>query len=131
MNLLLDTHVLIWWDVGHSRLAKIVRDAIAQPSNQVYVSAATIWEISVKRAMGKLVFRRSPTETVERSGFQPLPITLRHAERAGELPRHHNDPFDRLLVAQAEIEGFVLATQDRQLARYGVTLLGVARARTP
>jgi len=129
LRLLIDTHVLVWWDTRDSRLAPILREALAEPSNQIFVSAATIWEIALKRALGKLKFGKSPTLTVERSGFDPLPIALRHAERAGELPRHHSDPFDRMLVARAEFEDMVLATQDRQMLAYGVALLGVGAAR--
>ncbi len=85
-----------------------------------------MWEISIKRASGKLEFAAPITKTVEAVGFELLPITAVHAEHAGGLPRHHGDPFDRLLIAQAMLEGLVLATQDPQMRPYGVPLLGLA-----
>ena len=88
------------------------------------VSAVSVWEISIKRASGKLAFRHDILQVLTRTGFDSIDITPRHADRAGSLPLHHADPFDRLLVAQAEIEGFVLVTQDRQLLPYGVPVLG-------
>jgi PIN domain nuclease of toxin-antitoxin system len=89
------------------------------------VSAATIWEISIKRKTGRLVFDGGAIASCKASNFDLLPITAEHAELAGALPLHHTDPFDRMLVAQARIEGLVLLTQDRKLLPYGVPVLGV------
>jgi len=94
--------------------------AIASPQNQVYVSAVTVWEIAIKRALGKLKFAGSAGIAIAEDGFVPLPITVEQAEWAGRLPPLHRDPFDRLLVAQAHLEGLVLVTVDEQILRYQV-----------
>lgn len=96
--------------------------------NEVFVSVASVWEIAIKRAAGKLQFAAPIAETVDRLGFELLPISAAHAEHAGGLPRHHGDPFDRLLVAQAMLEGLVLGTQDAAMRRYGVPTLGPSRS---
>jgi PIN domain nuclease of toxin-antitoxin system len=90
------------------------------------ISSATVWEIAIKRATGKLAFAAPIVETVERLGFELLTITGAHAEHAGGLPRHHGDPFDRMLIAQVALEGLVLGTQDPVMRRYAVPLLGLA-----
>jgi PIN domain nuclease of toxin-antitoxin system len=123
MKLLLDTHAFLWWDTNDDRLPVSVRSAIASPRNEVFVSAVTVWEIAIKRASGKLTFHGSAAKAIEQHGFLPLPITVEHAECAGELPQLHRDPFDRLLVAQAQLEGLVLATVDEQILRYPVPRL--------
>lgn len=125
MDLLLDTHAFIWWAGVDKRLAEVARAAIADAENRVVVSAVTVWEISIKRAIGKLEFRRDTLRVLEQTGFEPLDITARHADLAGSLPLHHADPFDRLLISQASLEGFVLVSQDRKFLPYGVPLLGV------
>jgi len=125
VNLLLDTHAFIWWAGVDERLSETARLAIADAENRVIVSAVTVWEISIKRAIGKLKFSHDILLAIEQAGFETLDITPHHADRAGSLPLHHADPFDRLLVAQAGIEQFVLVTQDRQLLAYGVPLIGV------
>ena len=107
MKILLDTHAFLWWDSKDDRLPFPLRSVIASSENQVYVSAVTVWEIAIKRAIGKLVFGKPIGETIERYEFQPLPITVEHAELAGSLPALHRDPFDRLLVAQAQSEGLL------------------------
>ena len=108
-----------------------VRQAIEDSANDIFISSATVWEIAIKRATGKLTFAAPIVETAERLGFQLLPITAAHAEHAGGLPRHHNDPFDRMLVAQAMLEGLVLGTNDPLMRRYAVPLLGVANTPPP
>jgi PIN domain nuclease of toxin-antitoxin system len=125
VDLLLDTHAFIWWAGVDKRLAEVARAAIADAENRVVVSAVTVWEISIKRAIGKLEFRRDTLRVLEQTGFEPLDITARHADLAGSLPLHHADPFDRLLISQASLEGFVLVSQDRKFLPYGVPLLGV------
>ncbi|MGA2349422.1 MAG: type II toxin-antitoxin system VapC family toxin [Terracidiphilus sp.] len=120
MKLLLDTHALLWWDSDVSKLPEVLRLAIASPHNEVFVSAATVWEIAIKRASGKLIFGQPVGRCIEAHGFRPLPITVEHAEWAGGLPPLHRDPFDRLLVAQAHLEGLVLVTVDDQIVRYQV-----------
>lgn len=103
----------------------MARDAIRDPGNRVVVSAASIWEIAIKRKIGKLSFRHDVLPAIAADGFETIDITPRHADSAGSLPLHHADPFDRLLVAQAGIEQFVLVTEDKQLLPYGVPLIGV------
>jgi PIN domain nuclease of toxin-antitoxin system len=95
--------------------------------NEIFVSIASVWEIAITRASGKLEFAAPIAETVAKLDFELLPISAAHAEHAGGLPRHHGDPFDRLLVAQAMLEGLVLGTQEAALGRYGVPTLGLAR----
>jgi PIN domain nuclease of toxin-antitoxin system len=125
VRLLLDTHVFLWWDRQQRRVPRDLRAVIEDARNQIFVSTATVWEVAIKRAIGKLQFDASIVDTVERLGFEILPITGLHAEHAGGLPRHHNDPFDRLLIAQAYLEGMVLGTQDRLMRPYGVAMLGL------
>jgi len=118
VNLLLDTHVLIWWDEGR-RLSGAARGAI-EAADSVYVSAASAWEVAIKIGLGRLRPARTVEEAADESGFLELPITFRHAQRVSGLPAHHRDPFDRLLVAQAEVEGLTLVTRDPVFERYAV-----------
>jgi PIN domain nuclease of toxin-antitoxin system len=120
MKLLLDTHAFLWWDSSDASLPVALHEAIASPRNQVFVSAVTVWEIAIKRASGKLIFGKAVGNAIEKHGFVSLPITVDHAEWAGALPQLHRDPFDRLLVAQAQLEGLVLVTLDEQIQRYQV-----------
>jgi len=122
VNLLLDTHVLIWWDEGR-RLAAEARRAIAD-ADSVYVSAASAWEVAIKTGLGRLRPTRTVEQAVDESGFLELPVTFRHAERVGKLPPHHRDPFDRLLIAQADVEELTLVSRDSVFARYGVGVIG-------
>jgi len=122
VNLLLDTHVLIWWDEGR-RLTAAARRAI-ETADAVYVSAASAWEVAIKTGLGRLCPTRTVEEAASDSGFLELPVTFRHAERVTELPPHHRDPFDRMLVAQAEVEDLVLVTRDPVFARYGAAAIG-------
>lgn len=101
MKLLLDTHVLIWYLADDSKLTSAVRDLIVDPHNQVFVSAATVWEIAIKKAIGKLDSPDNLPEVLIACRFEVLPINIFHALQAGSLPRHHDDPFDRMLIAQA------------------------------
>ena len=118
MNLLLDTHVLIWWDEGR-RLSGAARRAI-EAADSVYVSAASAWEVAIKIGLGRLRPARTVEEAADESGFLELPITFHHSQRVSGLPAHHRDPFDRLLVAQAEVEGLTLVTRDPVFERYAV-----------
>jgi PIN domain nuclease of toxin-antitoxin system len=121
VNVLLDTHVLIWWDEGR-RLAEEARQAIEE-ADAVYVSAASAWEVAIKTALGRLRPTRTLEEAASDSGFLELPVTFRHADRVTRLPPHHRDPFDRMLVAQAAVEELTLVTRDPVFARYGVALI--------
>jgi PIN domain nuclease of toxin-antitoxin system len=112
VDLLLDTHVLLWWDQGDTRLSPQARTAIADARNRVYVSAASPWEIAIKARKGKLRFTGSPVALIDANGFLPLAISPVHAEAAGALPWTHRDPFDRVLVVQAQREQLVLVHAD-------------------
>ena len=112
MDLLLDTHVFLWWDGGAAQLNPTVRDAIADPRNTVFVSAASVWEIAIKSAKGKLAYAGSPATAITQNGFLSLSIDPEHAERAGHLAWSHTDPFDRVLVAQAQVRNLTLVHAD-------------------
>ena len=122
MRLLLDTHVLLWWLADDPALSKQARRLIADEP-EVLASAASAWEIAIKRALGKLEAPEDLTAALDASGIGQLPIGFEHAAVAGALPRHHDDPFDRMLVAQAQCEGLTLLTSDARIARYAVTVL--------
>ena len=121
MNLLLDTHAVLWW-VGGERLATAAAEAIADPENLTCVSAATVWEISIKEGLGKLRVE-GDLDAILAEDFEPIPITFDDGRRAGALPRHHRDPFDRMLVAQALGRELTLVSRDRRLEPYGVPIL--------
>lgn len=123
MNLLLDAHALLWWLADAPELSAEARDAIADGSNEVTVSAATAWELSIKRAAGKLHAPEDLAGAIASSTFRELPITIEHALAAGALPRHHADPFDRMLVAQAQAEGLTVVTRDTDFDAYDVPVL--------
>ena len=126
MNLLLDTHVVLWWLAGDPRLRGPSREAIEARENQVAISAASVWEAAIKRALGKLMFEPVEwRETANSQGFNELPVRTEHAWFASELPRHHDDPFDRMLIAQAIVEGLTVMTGDRMFERYSVPTLWV------
>ena len=120
MRLLLDTHVFLWWCAGSKQLNKHIRSIIADPQNEVFVSAASGYEIAIKRALGKIEIMDNLTAEVDKEGFTHLPVTFFHAEQAGNLPLHHRDPFDRILIAQTQAEGLTLITRDANIPLYGV-----------
>ena len=127
MNLLLDTHALLWWILDAKDLSRKARTALSSFRNEVYVSAATAWEIATKSRIGKLPdtdpFAHSIAENLHKLGFQELPISVDHAQRAGLLPGHHRDPFDRLLIAQAQAENLVLVSNETIFDEYHVQRL--------
>ncbi len=125
MRLLLDTHTLIW--AAREELRDDAHKAIEEVADSVFVSAATIWEIEIKRALGRLQAPEDMIERVDESGYERLPITFEHACEAGRLPLLHGDPFDRILVAQARTEGMTLASADAALQRYDVAVFEVER----
>ena len=125
MRLLLDTHTFLWLVTDRSRLDPHAAATLTLLENEVYYSAATSWEIATKRAKGKLEFRGSPVDLARSKGLTVLPISGEHCEAAAALPAHHFDPFDRLLIAQAHLEGLLLATRDQVMGRYGVRILKV------
>ena len=122
MILLLDTHAFLWWRENDPRLGAQARKAIAR-ADIVYVSAASAWEIAIKVALGKLRIPGSVEEAVEESRFSGLPISLGHAAAVLDLPDHHRDPFDRMLIAQARVGGMTVVTADRRFEPYDVAVL--------
>jgi len=124
MRLLLDTHALLWWLSDDQKLSAKVRALIEDPTNQVYVSAVSGWEISIKQALGKLDVDTSKLiDEVEKNGFSLLHVSFQHGIKAGTLPSHHRDPFDRMLIAQAQLEELKLVSVDACFAAYDVTLI--------
>ena len=123
MRLLLDTHVLLWWLADDPSLSGEAKKGISAADSSVFVSAASAWEVSIKQALGKLEAPSDLVRQIEVHRFEPLPITVSHAYAAGALPRHHDDPFDRVLVAQAVAEGLTLVTKDPRMGLYGVGTL--------
>ena len=124
MSLLLDTHVLLWWLADALELPDVIKDRLDHELD-VRVSAATIWEIAIKQALGKITAPEDLPELVSESGFRALPIEFAHAVAAGRLPPIHQDPFDRMLVAQARCEDLTLVTKDPFCQQYDVAILPV------
>ena len=124
MGALLDTHALIWWVEGDERITPKLRRMLAQPGEDVYVSAASAWEIATKARIGKLetpkALLQNFVEAIELLGFRPLPIALRHGYDAGQLRGAHRDPFDRMLAAQARAENLALVSRDPAFEALGV-----------
>jgi len=123
LKLLLDTHAALWWLSGDERFGRSAADRLTDETNQVLLSAVVVWEVAIKRSLGKLEAPHDLAPTLLGAGAQPLPVTLEHAAAVEELPWHHRDPFDRLLVAQASSEGATLVTHDDALRPYGVALV--------
>jgi PIN domain nuclease of toxin-antitoxin system len=128
LNFLFDTSTWIWSLTSPERLSKVVREAIAQSEHHVfYLSAASAWEIAIKYSLGRLELPGPPAEIVPadlaEQGVQSLPIANRHALAVADLPFHHGDPFDRLLIAQAQTEGLTILTSDKQFRRYDVAIM--------
>jgi PIN domain nuclease of toxin-antitoxin system len=124
-RLLLDTHVLLWWDSGSRSLGRGARTAI-ENATEVFVSAASEWELAIKVGSTGRQLRRSVLEAVAAAGFEPLPITFQHVQAVRTLERIHKDPFDRVLVAVALTDGLTLVSADAMLARYPVPLIDAA-----
>lgn len=123
MNLLLDTHVLLWWLADDNALTDTERTAIAHPDNVVFVSSVSAWEIAIKASMGKLDAPENLTEELFLNQFHELPVRISHGLFAGNLPLIHRDPFDRMLIAQAILEELTLVTHDQKIRAYDVRLL--------
>jgi PIN domain nuclease of toxin-antitoxin system len=121
MGLLLDTHVVLWWLNDDPTLDSAVKDRL-DVDPEIFVSAATVWEVGIKQSLGKLSADRDLAARVRDSGFAALPIVADHAIAAARLPLHHRDPFDRMLIGQASHEGLTIMTRDRQFAAYGVAV---------
>ena len=123
MRLLLDSHAVIWWLMDEGKLSPETLRTINDPEHTLFLSAVTAWEIAIKKAAGKLTTPDDLVEQLRRNAIHELPITIEHATAAGQLPLHHKDPFDRMLIAQAMLEDLTLITRDRNIARYAVQVL--------
>lgn len=123
MEILLDTHMLLWWLADDSRLSKKARALIADPANAVTVSAATAWEIAIKQVLGKMTMDGILEQAVREQGFAMLSVTFPHAAETLTLPAIHRDPFDRMLVAQARVESLPLLTVDPHILRYPANVI--------
>ena len=131
MKFLLDTHAWLWWAFDDSRLPKTMRTIIAEPSNQIFVSAASAWEIATKFRIGKLPSASVLVQDIDgwrqRCGFAEIPITVLHAQKAGTWANPHRDPFDRMLAAQSAMEQLPCITADPELASFGIDVVWNAR----
>ena len=127
MKLLLDTHTFLWWNTEDPQLSARAREMIANGQNEIFLSVASVWEISIKTAKGKLILPEVPAHYIlSRIGlyrFQPLPVHVSHAVRVYDLPRHHDDPFDRMLVAQSQVESIPLISTDAEIRKYEVEVI--------
>ena len=123
MQYLLDTHVLIWWLANDSNLTSKAKREIANPSNLVFVSAASTWEIAIKKSIGKLKSPDDLVQQIKEKKFKPLPINIEETLIVEKLPPHHQDPFDRILIAQAKFFNLTIITRDRKFNIYDVNLL--------
>lgn len=123
MNLLIDTHVLLWWLDDHPSLSERARAVIADGNNMVFLSAAVIWEIRIKQALGKLKIPANFRQVLDKQPLETLAITAEHAHAVKDLPPHHRDPFDRMLIAQATVEGFTIVSGDTNIAKYKIPII--------
>jgi len=123
LKLILDTHAALWWLSGDERFGAAAEEQITDTTNQVLLSAAVVWEVAIKRSLGKLEAPDDLAATLLAGGAQPLPIGLEHAAVVEALPWHHRDPFDRLLIAQATVEGAALVSADEAVSAYDVRIL--------
>ena len=123
MNLFLDTHVLLWWLDDNPVLSERARSAIADPGNLVILSSVVTWEIRTKQALGKLKIPSDFYNVIKNQGFEFLSITSDHAYAVGDIPMHHRDPFDRMIISQAKLEGLTVVTHDSIFKEYGISVL--------
>jgi len=127
MRYLLDTHIFLWWNLGTSQLSERVVNIISDGNNEIFLSAVSAWEIAIKVAKKRLTLPEEPMlfvpSRMQLHGFQPLPIQIHHATRVYELPMQHTDPFDRLLIAQCQLESLPLISKDEDIKRYDVEVV--------
>ncbi|GAB4240891.1 MAG: type II toxin-antitoxin system VapC family toxin [Stanieria sp.] len=123
MKLLLDTHTLIWWLTNHPTLSQAAKKAISNQDNLVFISAASAWEIAIKKSLGKLTAPDDLEVQIENNNFQPLPITITHGLAIEKLPNHHNDPFDRIIIVQAISESMTVVTRDKKFNLYNISII--------
>jgi PIN domain nuclease of toxin-antitoxin system len=125
LNFLIDTHILLWWLADHSALSSKASTLISDENNIIFVSVASIWEMIIKKALGKLKAPDDVEKVIKENNFKELPITLQHVIALDHLPNYHKDPFDRILVAQAKCEALTLITADEKLTFYEVSHMKV------
>jgi PIN domain nuclease of toxin-antitoxin system len=125
LRLLLDTHILLWWGTDETRLPPSWRPLIADPTNVVFVSSVSVAEIAIKASLGKLSAPKDLLADLVDEGFEELSLDFDHAAMLRELPWHHRDPFDRMLIAQALVEGLTVATMDPHFTPYGINVVPV------
>ena len=125
MNLCLDTHILLWWLDDNPSLSKKGKTVIADTNNLIILSAAVIWEMRIKQALGKLEIAANFYTVLKQQGFEMLPISSDHAYAVGDLPMYHRDPFDRMILAQAKLENLTIVTHDAIFHKYGIPILEV------
>lgn len=123
MNLLLDTHIVLWWLEDSEHLPLTARAAIADGNHVCLVSSVSLWEIAIKQSLGKLTIAETYPEELAREGFRELPVSWLHAREIVQLPEHHRDPVDRMLIAQALVESLTLVTADPDIQKYDVPVL--------
>ena len=123
MKLLLDTHILLWWLTQDRKLSQTEVTIISDPDNLIFVSAATAWEIAVKKMIGKLAAPDDLSAALAANDFFELPISIEHTQKLYQLPLHHHDPFDRMLIVQAMSEDLTLMTRDAKIALYGIKII--------
>ena len=127
MKVLIDTHTFLWWNTEDPQLSARAREIIADGRNEVLFSAASAWEIAIKAAKGKLVLPEVPAQYISSRmrlyRFQSLPVQISHAAHVYELPHHHDDPFDRLLIAQSQIESLPLLSKDEDIQKYDLEVI--------
>lgn len=127
MRYLLDTHTFLWWNMDDAQLSQLAKEIITDGDNEIFLSAATAWEIAIKTARGRLALPEDPTRYVSNRmnlhGFQALPVQIHHAVQVYKLPMHHADPFDRLLIAQSQIESMPLISVDGDIRKYEVEVV--------
>ena len=127
MRYLLDTHTFLWWNMDDAQLSSLAKELIADGNNEIFLSAASAWEIAIKTARGRLTLPEDPTRYVSNRlslhGFQALPVQIHHAVQVYKLPLHHADPFDRLLIAQSQIESMSMISLDIEIRKYEVEVI--------
>jgi PIN domain nuclease of toxin-antitoxin system len=123
LKLVLDTHAVIWFTEDAPQLSTTAADAIEDPANEILLSAVVAWEIAIKRGLGKLSAANSYVDVMLAAGSRELPVLIAHAQRVEDLPPHHSDPFDRLLIAQAMAEDAAIVTNDQRISRYDVSVI--------
>jgi PIN domain nuclease of toxin-antitoxin system len=127
MKVLMDTHTFLWWNADDPQLSFHAKELIADGQNEVFLSAASVWEIVIKTAKGKLILPEPPAQYISSRmslyRFRPLPIQISHVTHVYDLPPYHNDPFDRLLIAQSQLEAMPLITKDENIQRYDLTTI--------